>query len=119
MLVAYNRRLQLPDYVCGECHKGRRKKIKLWRLHNVMMSHQRLRCVDCASRQAGLDPQAVNEEGLSRDAQYGTGTVSSMIGSLWTPAIPSDVVDGHIDNYWGRSSVPPEGVAWWRALPLR
>jgi hypothetical protein len=119
MRIVYGRGLRFSDYVCGECGKGRGTMVKLWRLYNTMVSHQQLRCVDCACRQQGLDPRAVNNEGQSRDAKYGTGIVSSMIGSLWTPAIPSDIVDGRIDNYWGRTSAPTEGVAWWRALPLR
>lgn len=31
------------------------------------------------------------------------------------PAVPTE--DG--EGFWGYSSVPPEGVAWWRALPTR
>jgi hypothetical protein len=119
MRIVYGRALRLTDYFCGGCNKGRRKMIKLWRLYNTMVSNQQLRCVDCASRQAGLDPRAVREDGTSPDQQYGTGAITSLIGSTWTAAYPAYVVDGHIDNYWGRTSAPPEAVAWWRALPLR
>lgn len=119
MRVVYGSGLRLPDYFCGGCNKGRERMVKLWRLYNTMVSHQQLRCVDCASRQQGLDPALVREDGTSPDTKYGTGVVTTLIGSMWTAAYPSDVVNGRIDNYWGRSGAPAPAVAWWRALPLR
>ena len=82
-----------PDYKCGECGV---EGVKLWRGYNE--SHVELRCGDCAAA------------GQKRTVDLSEG---DQIG--WSvPAIP-DLRGG----WWGYTSVPAEGCAWWKALPLR
>ena len=82
-----------PDYVCGHCGA---EGVKLWRGYNE--SHASLRCGDCAAS------EQKREVDLSRGDQIG-----------WSvPAVP-DLRGG----WWGYTSVPAEGCAWWKALPLR
>mgnify|MGYP006350442629 FL=1 len=82
-----------PDYKCGACAA---EGVKLWRGYNE--SHAELRCGDCA---ASEQKRVVD---LSEGDQIG-----------WSvPAVP-DLRGG----WWGYTSVPAEGCAWWKALPLR
>jgi hypothetical protein len=58
---------------------------------------QTLRCVACSEVEQG------------RKLDWGIG---DQIGYR-IPAVPVG------DTFWGYSSVPAAGVAWWRALPTR
>jgi hypothetical protein len=82
-----------PDYMCGRCGA---EGVKLWRGYNE--SHVELRCGDCAAS------EQKREVDLSEGDQIG-----------WSvPAVPD--LRG---SWWGYTSVPAEGCAWWKALPLR
>lgn len=85
------------DYKCGRCGAD---GVKLWRKSATSepVMKQPLLCGDCTEREQGhtLD--------LSESDQ------------CWgrCPAVP-DLRGG----WWGYTSVPAEGCAWWKALPLR
>lgn len=95
-------------YQCGTCGAT---CVKLWREYQAAMTGQELYCAKCAVKKAG-GGEEVDEDGRWRapDADYKTDTVSWRV-----PAVPT--AEG--DTFWGYTSVPPEGVAWWKRLPTR
>lgn len=115
-------------YVCGQCGAS---GVKLWRKYQTFLEHQTVMCAACSCRDQGgrgkdysvsqlpsghvvvtttYDP--VKEPKLFK-IYGGQDRGGDQIG--WRiPAVPTE--DG--DTYWGYSSVPAEGVAWWDALPL-
>jgi len=114
--VKYSDNKAPSDYKCNDC---KITNCKLWRESGFPPIA--LRCVDCAIKSQS-DPKVttafskiaatvvINEDG-SYMGEYGK---SDQIGWLM-PAIPDEEDIG----YWGYSSVPTEGVAWWKKLPLR
>ena len=81
------------DYKCSGCGA---EGVKLWRGYGD--SHIELQCGDCAAKSQNRDVD------LTQGDQIG-----------WrVPAVP-DLRGG----WWGYTSVPAEGCAWWKALPLR
>lgn len=84
----------IPDYYkCRECGVT---GVKLWRPYQTTPVD--LLCGPCVGKKAG------EEVNLSDGDQCG-----------WhVPAVP-DLQGG----WWGYPSIPAEGCAWWRALPLR
>lgn len=92
------------DYTCDICRKGDRK---LWRDYQTFSDYLDLKCAICMTETSKKDyddagPFMFLSSHGSTD-QYG-GLV---------PAIPTD--DG--DTFWGYTSVPNEGIAWWYGLP--
>lgn len=106
------------DYKCARCQVTH---CKLWREYQV--SHTQLLCVDCAVQDQS-NPKAstsfsklaisgsldFHEDGTYED-EYGQRL--DQIG-WYVPAVPDE--KGH--GYCGYPSVPSNGVAWWRRLPL-
>lgn len=95
-----------PDnYVCGQCGAT---GIKLWRCLAFCVSQVDLRCAKC------LDHGEVDEEGYFKDSKYGKSDQCFIkeLGSM-LPAIPTE----EENTYWGYTSVPMDGVMWWRNLP--
>ena len=94
-------------YRCALCgaHGG-----KLWRDWNAFVCDVRLSCCVCTAAIHLDDPTAVDERGRLP----GLSGSSDQIGGR-APAVPTP--EG--DSFWGYTSVPPEGVAWWRRLPTR
>jgi hypothetical protein len=85
------------DYVCKKCGAT---GVKLWREYQTFANHTKLLCGACTSQDQGrpLD--------LSDGDQCG-----------WmVPAVPTLEPEA---PWWGYTSVPAEGVAWWKALPLQ
>lgn len=80
------------DYVCGECGA---KGCKLWRQYQS--TNLDLRCCVCAEAQQNKPYNVDN---------YDIG--------WYVPAVPT--AEGH--GYWGYTSVPDEGVEWWKKLPM-
>lgn len=85
------------DYVCGRCGA---EGVKLWRKSATSepVHQQPLLCGACTEREQG-HPLDLSES----DQCWGR-----------CPAVP-DLRGG----WYGYTSVPPEGCAWWKALPLR
>lgn len=83
-----------------KCHNCGATGVKLWRLYQTFLNHQKLFCLDCA------------EKDQKRKAEYRDGDVRCDIGWL-VLAVPTQ--DGK--TFWGYTSIPQEGVEWWKSLP--
>jgi hypothetical protein len=90
----------LDGYWCFGC---RVEGVRLWREYSTVMPD--LLCVDCAEREQA----AGHAPGWQSPHARGEG---DQIGWM-VPAVPCP------GGYWGYTSVPPEGIAWWESLPLR
>lgn len=89
-------------YTCGDCGAH---GVRLWRDFQTAMVAQALRCAACAEQhqRKGRGPAWRSPYSLGQGDQIG-----------WlVPAVPT--VEGN--TFWGYTSVPPEGVAWWKRLP--
>ncbi len=105
--MSYEEDKILVDYTCGECHAS---GVKLWRQYQTFADQLDLMCCDCAGHSQDKDVSSMKEDGRY-EGKYGP---SDSIGWL-VPAVPVE----NQETYWGYTSVPEEGVDWWRALPLR
>ncbi len=83
-------------YVCSACKAG---GLKLWRQYQTFADHIQLLCAACAEKDQDK-PIDLSE--------------SDSCGWL-VPAVPT--LDANAP-YWGYTSAPAEGCAWWKALPL-
>jgi len=93
------------DYKCDSCGAT---GVKLWREYQTFADCTELRCARCAAKVSDKDISNMEVDG-SRKTDLGK---IDQIG-WYVPAIP---VEGQ-NTYWGYSSVPDEGVKWWRGLP--
>lgn len=122
-------------YACARCGRA---GCKLWREYQTILSAQTLLCGACAladQEKSIRDERAVPRPLSSAESpspseppidaegyrvnKYGDKT--DQIG-WYIPAVPTiGLLPGwalHPDaNFWGYTSVPPEAVAWWRAMP--
>lgn len=105
-------------YKCGACGAT---GCKLWRRYATYLDHQDLFCCVCAGADQKHDVTGIDDRGMSPSApcKDATGKVfpgrpHDSIGWL-VPAVPTE----DLTTYWGYTSVPDNGVAWWRALPTR
>ena len=98
-----------PDYKCTTCGAY---GCKLWREYQTCADYTELVCCDCAGKSQGKDVSQIDADGVRpcEDARGGTDTIGWRV-----PAVPTE--DG--STFWGYTSVPAAGVAWWRALPTR
>lgn len=95
-------------YCCKECG---RTGCKLWREYNTFADHQTLLCCDCSAKEQKKDIASLDAEGRHvDDLEMRTDQIGMRM-----PAVPT--VEG--DTYWGYTSVPQEGVRWWKNLPNR
>lgn len=104
--VAYKIKDAPLDYKCDKCGAI---GVKLWREYETPADVTSLYCARCAGKDQERDVSSISPEGMI-NTSYGSST--DQIGWL-IPAIP---VEGR-DTYWGYTSVPDEGVSWWRSLP--
>jgi hypothetical protein len=104
MNVNYASGLAPEEYCCAKCGAH---DCKLWRQYNTCADYIELMCAACAMRDQGQN-LIVDRSGRSEDAD---GLWSDQIGVL-VPAVP----DEEGVSFWGYTSVPPAGVAWWRNL---
>jgi hypothetical protein len=93
-------------YKCDEC---KAVGVKLWRRYQTVLDHQSLKCAECACMDQGKE-NTVGTDGFI----YGEFGPTDTIGWL-VPAIPTE----DESTYWGYTSVPPDGVTWWRTLPTK
>lgn len=124
------------DYRCSRCGKG---DVKLWRQYQTFADHIKLLCLTCAeadqksfckysARAVDIvqkwkemwDLYAIGNS-LSLDtpekmelSELHSRATSDSIGWL-VPAVPTE--DG--ETYWGYTSVPDQGIEWWKRLALR
>jgi hypothetical protein len=99
-------------YVCGVCGAS---GVKLWRRYQTFLNHQELTCAVCSAKAEGKNIEDIDADGKYTESIGNNNTTSryrcDQIG--WrVPAVP----DEEGETYWGYTSVPPAGVAWWRRL---
>lgn len=116
-VVDYSTSSVPDDYKCHSCSIV---GCKLWRESGFLPV--KLECVDCAIK-SQKDPKSctsfseknypieVQEHGSYID-EYGMSC--DQIGWL-LPAVPTP----DNESFWGYTSVPEDGVIWWKKLPLR
>lgn len=91
--------------VCGTCGAT---GCKMWRQSYTSADHTDVLCGPCAMVSQGKTG-TIDADGKREDKH---GMRTDQIG--WRiPAVP---VAGE-DTFWGYTSVPADGCAWWRALP--
>lgn len=103
----------VPDgYICGKCNKS---GCKLWRDYNSFDFN--LMCADCAGEDEGKDVSDLDEKGRRLVKLHPSDTHGERTDQIgWkVPAVPMEEVGG----YWGYTSIPALGVAWWHRLPNR
>lgn len=111
--VDYTSSVAPTDYRCTTCH---RHGCKLWRQYQTFANHIRLLCCDCAAHEEKETSfqrvaDTIGEDGCwNHDSCGRTDSIGFCV-----PAVPTP--EG--DTYWGYTSVPPDGVTWWRRLPTR
>lgn len=93
-------------YMCGGCGA---ENVKLWRDYNTFLDNQTLRCAMCSCKEEGKDSSQVTPEGMI-PSEFG-GNPTDQIGSR-IPAVPTEAND----TFWGYTSVPEDGVRWWKSL---
>lgn len=86
---------QPEKYKCSKCGAA---GVRLWRQYQTFADHIDLLCLACgeADQKRKIDPRETS------------------IGWL-VLAVPT--ADGS-DTYWGYTSVPDDGLDWWKALPI-
>lgn len=108
--VDYTVRTTPPGYVCGKCQ---REGVKLWREYSMFLNHQTLVCASCLLEEGQENSE--RPKFIGQDGKVGDGRMRSDGAGWRIPAIPTQ----QNDTFWGYSSVPEDGVLWWRRLPLR
>lgn len=111
--TAYASAATPTGYVCGTCGAS---GVKLWRLYQTFLSHQELACARCAAVAEGCSIADIDADGkrmLTGDGFAPNPKIRTDQIGWRVPAVPTE--EG--DTYWGYTSVPPDGVAWWRRLP--
>jgi hypothetical protein len=101
MTVDYSTTAVPDDYRCADCGAH---GVKLWRDGMFTIT---LRCAACACRKAG-QPCNVDAEGMSPYGRHRTDQIGNQLCAVPTPDNKS---------FWGYSSVPDDGVSWWKRLP--
>lgn len=87
----------VAGYTCSKCGA---KGVKLWRDYNILLDHQELTCYACTPGKD--DPDDIRGPGVHT-------SIGWKVAAIPTPGNTS---------FWGYTSAPEEGVAWWKALPL-
>lgn len=103
--VDYASREVPPTYKCGTCNAT---NCKLWRDYQTSLQHQELYCATCAGKAQKKEVSDMDAEGRRTSRGHKTDTIGWLV-----PAVPSE----ENDNFWGYTSVPENGVQWWRGLP--
>lgn len=103
------------DYVCGGCGAS---NCKLWRQYNTFLDRLNLLCATCAGKDQDKDVSTLDSDGRyihAEDLDQNGDILEHRTDSIgWlVPAVPTE--EG--DTYWHYTSVPDEGVDWWRQLP--
>lgn len=105
--VDYSSTAAPESYKCGGCG---RTGVKLWREYQTFLDHQSLRCADCAAADQGRDITSMDDRGRYNGEHGRTDQIGWLV-----PAVPTAAND----TFWGYTSVPSEGCAWWERLPVR
>lgn len=103
-IVDYKQKSVPGDYKCDDCSVF---GVRLWREYQTIASQTKLLCAHCAEK----DQQNNHDPGWKSSFSSGNG---DQIGWL-IPAVPTE----GSDTYWGYTSVPDDGVEWWKNLPIK
>jgi len=95
--------------VCAKCGAA---NVKLWRQYSTFLNHIELHCARCAGAAQKKDVSDIDKDGKRTCDVMGHPARTDSIGWL-VPAVPTE----EEDTYWGYTSVPEEGVQWWKKLP--
>jgi hypothetical protein len=106
-LVDYSSTRAPEKYKCARCGA---RGCKLWREYQTCADYTDLFCCECGAEDQKRDISTIGEDGLYGNNSRRTDSIGWLV-----PAIPT--VEG--DTYWGYTSVPSDGIAWWRRLPTR
>ena len=105
--IDYTSTTPAPSYRCTACGAH---GCKLWREYQTCADMTELVCCDCAGASQKKDVSTIDAAGKI-ETDFGR---CDQIG--WrVPAVPTE--DG--STFWGYTSVPDAGCAWWRRLPTR
>lgn len=110
----------MPDSEIESCRRCGAFDVKLWREYSTFDVD--LLCVDCACITQGIPhiASAVLPDGsFPASLLYSHGLPNAFTFELkwYVPAIRTD--DEDIRAYWGYTSIPPDALEKWKALPLR
>lgn len=107
-ILARDLPIKVPEhYICSNCGAH---GCKLWRQYQTFADHLELLCAVCAAQDQQKSIVGIDEDGSRPSGGSGAYPTTDTIGWL----VPAIVVG---DTYWGYTSVPDDGVIWWRALP--
>lgn len=106
--VDYGSGVPPKAYRCAACDVH---GCKLWRSYAMIADCCALTCADCSGKDQQSDVSQIDSNGK---VPYEYGGRIDQIGSK-LPAVPTE--EG--DTYWGYTSVPSDGVKWWKNLPTR
>lgn len=97
----------IRPYRCADCGA---EGVRLYRPYSVMLSGVVLRCTACTRKKEGdsveFDPACPDSIGWSVAA---VPCIRSAEGPIYYDLRGS---------FWGFTSIPDDGVAWWRGLPV-
>ncbi len=95
-----------------KCHDCGAHGCKLWREYQTF--NPDVVCALCAGKRQNKDVSRINEAGLLPWKMSGDDheILTDSIG-WYVPCVPTE--EG--DTYWGYTSVPEDGVDWWKKLP--
>ena len=95
--VNYALKVTPTGYVCADCGA---QFVRLYRDYQTFLDHQRLRCTACA----------LKDQEKERPSDERAHSIGWLVA-----AVPTQKGD----TFWGYTSVPDAGVAWWDRLPVR
>ena len=104
---SYSKNETSKGYQCKHC---KATGVKLWREYCTCADYVILLCAECAAKEQKADISTMDAEGI-RESEYGK---TCQIGNR-VPAVPTE--DG--ESFWGYTSVPEDGVKWFRKLPVK
>lgn len=96
------------QYRCVRCGAT---NVKLWRLYQTFLENQELTCVVCSGKLENCDVSTMDIMGRRLVEPHGCRR-TDQIGCR-VPAVPTE----QGNTFWGDTSVPSNGVIWWRRLP--
>ena len=105
--VDYQSALVPTNYACHKCGA---KRVKLWREYNTLLDHQSLLCCKCSGEEQDKDVKNIDDRGMV-ESEIGRSRTDQI--GYRIPAVPTE----DNDSYWGYTSVPENGVQWWKRLP--
>jgi hypothetical protein len=95
-----------PGYRCLIC---KAHGVRLWREYNCIATAITLHCFDCAILKNGGK--------TTKPYAFEKGTYTPDDGEIAGLVVAIPTTEG--DTFWGYSSVPAEGIVWWRSLAPR